>query len=332
METQPEVRQIRAQRIKPLTNRLEVFQFVQENNQRIDKFLVECLPEFSRSRIQYFIQAGLVLINDHPARKSGQLLEKGDTVRVTIPPQAPSRLQPEAIPLDVIFENDDLIVVNKPAGMVVHPAAGHSTGTLVQAALAHAPEMDGVGGEQRPGVVHRLDKNTSGLILLAKNDQAHKFLQNQFSQRTVKKIYNALVDGSPSTPTGRIEAPIGRDIRQRKKMAVVSEARGRQAVSEYQVLKNYTDHTFLEVHPITGRTHQIRVHLAYLGCPVVGDTVYGRRHSTIPIQRHFLHAARLTIQLPGESAPLILEAPLPGELTEILNQLKPFQKSTVSGP
>lgn len=327
METQPEARQTQAQRIKPLTNRLEVFQFVEESNQRIDKFLVDSLPEFSRSRIQYFIQNGLVQINDQPARKSGQLLEAGDIIRVYIPPQAPSRLEPEDIPLDVIFENQDLLVVNKPAGMVVHPAAGHSTGTLVQAALAHAPEMEGVGGEQRPGVVHRLDKNTSGLILLAKNDQAHRYLQNQFSQRTVKKLYYALADGSPPTPIGRIEAPIGRDTRQRKKMAVVSGARGRQAASEYHVLKYYAEHTFLEVHPITGRTHQIRVHLAYLGCPVVGDTVYGRRHATIPIQRHFLHAARLTIQLQGESDPLTLEAPLPTELTEILNQLEPIQKS-----
>lgn len=144
-----------------MTNRLVFFQFKQENNLRVDKFLVDRLPEFSRSRIQYLIQEGLVQINNQPAKKSGQMLEPGDTISVVIPPQAPSRLQPEDIPLDVIFENEDLIVVNKPAGMVVHPAAGHATGTLVQAALAHAPEMEGIGGEQRPGVVHRLDKNTS---------------------------------------------------------------------------------------------------------------------------------------------------------------------------
>jgi len=212
--------------------------------------------------------------------------------------------------------------VNKPAGMVVHPAVGHRAGTLVHAALAHAPEMEGIGGEQRPGVVHRLDKNTSGLILLAKNDSMHRWLQDQFRLRKIQKVYLALVDGHPPTPSGRIEAPIGRSLKERKRMAVVTPEKGRSAVSEYHTLESFAAHTLLEVHPITGRTHQIRLHLAFLGCPVVGDTVYGRRHATLPLERHFLHALRITVRLPGAKHPSTFEAPLPPELTQILNQLR----------
>jgi 23S rRNA pseudouridine1911/1915/1917 synthase len=222
----------------------------------------------------------------------------------------------------VVFENADLIIVNKPAGMVVHPGAGHISGTLVHAALAHAPEMEGIGGEQRPGVVHRLDKNTSGLILLAKNDKAHRWLQDQFRLRTIEKVYLALVDGRPPTPTGRIEAPIGRDTRLRKQMAIVVPHKGRASVSEYHTLETFPEHTLLEVHPLTGRTHQIRLHLDFLGCPVAGDTIYGRQHSTIPLKRHFLHAARLTLCLPGETEQRTFEAPLPKELEEVLKQLR----------
>jgi 23S rRNA pseudouridine1911/1915/1917 synthase len=206
--------------------------------------------------------------------------------------------------------------------MVVHPALGHSHGTLVHAALAHAPEMEGIGGEQRPGVVHRLDKNTSGLILLAKNDAAHRWLQEQFSQRKIQKTYWALVDGRPPTPTGRIEAPIGRDPRNRQKMAVVSAAKGREAASEYKTLETFAAHTLLEVHPVTGRTHQIRLHLAFIGCPVAGDTVYGHRHPSIPLERHFLHAARLIVRLRGETTAHSFEAPLPPELTLVLKMLR----------
>jgi 23S rRNA pseudouridine1911/1915/1917 synthase len=250
------------------------------------------------------------------------MLETRAIIRVDIPDTKPSDLQPEAIPLEIVFENEDLLVVNKPAGMVVHPSAGHSTGTLVHAALAHAPEMEGVGGELRPGVVHRLDKDTSGLILLAKNDRTHRWLQDQFRQHKVQKTYLALVDGRPPTPTGRIEAPIGRDVRERRKMAVVTPRKGRQAISEYTTLEAFTAHTLLEIHPITGRTHQIRLHLAFLGCPVAGDTVYGKRHSSIPIERHFLHAARLQLRLQGETEPRTFEAPLPDELARVLEMLR----------
>jgi 23S rRNA pseudouridine1911/1915/1917 synthase len=299
-----------------------VFAFNERQPQRLDKFLVDCLPELSRSRIQNLIKDGWVLIDGALPRKSGQMLEGQAVIQVHLPPPEPSALIPEAIPLDVIFENEDLLVVNKPAGMVVHPAAGHPAGTLVHAALAHAPKMEGIGGEKRPGVVHRLDKNTSGLILLAKNDRAHRWLQDQFRLRKIQKVYLALVDGNPPTPSGRIEAPIGRDLKVRKKMAVVTPEKGRPAVSEYLTLETFPAHTLLEVHPITGRTHQIRLHLAFIGCPVAGDTVYGKRHSTIALERHFLHATRLTVRLPNSKQPTTFDAPLPAELGAILEQLR----------
>lgn len=298
------------------------FTFQAQKAQRLDKFLVDCLPELSRSRIQNLIREGLVQVDGATPHKAGQLLEGRALVQVRLPPPEPSDLIPEAIPLEIVFENDDLMVVNKPAGMVVHPAAGHRAGTLVHAALAHAPEMEGIGGEQRPGVVHRLDKNTSGLILLAKNDATHRWLQDQFRLRKIQKAYVALVDGQPPTPSGRIEAPIGRDLKLRKKMAVVPAEKGRSAISEYHTLESFAAHTLLEVHPITGRTHQIRLHLAFLGCPVAGDTVYGKRHPTIPLQRHFLHAWRITVRLRNAQQPSTFEAPLPPELTQILDQLR----------
>ncbi len=290
--------------------------------QRLDKFLVARLPEHSRSRLQGLIKDGFVKVDGVQVVKSNWMVAAGDAVELVLPPPQPSELVPEDIPLQVVFENKDLLVVNKPAGMVVHPAAGHATGTLVHAALAHAPEMEGIGGEQRPGVVHRLDKETSGLILLAKNDHAHHWLQDQFRLRKVVKIYLALVDGHPPTPTGRIEAPIGRDPSHRKQMAIVPADKGRQAETEYKTLESFDQYAYLEAHPLTGRTHQIRLHLAFIHCPIVGDTLYGHRHPTLDISRHFLHAARLTIQLPGESNLRTFSAPLPPELEQVLNSLR----------
>jgi 23S rRNA pseudouridine1911/1915/1917 synthase len=280
------------------------------------------MPEFSRSRLQAFIKNGDVRVNGETARKSGQMLEKLAEIEVMVPLTEPSKIIPEKIPLEIIYENPDLLVINKPAGMVVHPAAGHTSGTLVHAALAHIPDIEGVGGEQRPGVVHRLDKNTSGLIVLAKNDRAHHWLSEQFKERRVEKNYLALVDGTPPTSRGRIEAAIGRDQTKRKSMAVTTPGKGRSAVSEYQKIESFSAHTLLKIRPITGRTHQIRVHLAFIGCPVVGDTLYGRRHPTIPLPRHFLHASLLSIVLPNETNPRIFEAPLPDELNNVLTSLR----------
>ena len=305
-----------------MSERLVKFIFDEPQAKRLDKFLVTCLPEFSRSRLQSLIKDGCVDVDGITAHKTGEMLAKQSIVEVRIPPPKPSKLTPEDILLDIVFENDDLMVVNKPAGMVVHPAPGHTSGTLVHAALYHAPEMEGIGGEKRPGVVHRLDKDTSGLIMLAKNDPTHNLLQNQFRRREVQKVYLGLVDGVPPTPTGRIEAPIGRDPKTRKKMAVVTPKKGRQAFSEYLTLETFPDHTLLEIHPITGRTHQIRLHLSFLDCPVAGDTVYGKRHSTVPLDRHFLHAYRLSVRLLGEEEPRTFEAPLPQELEDILIQLR----------
>ncbi len=304
-----------------MSDRVEIFQFEGDGG-RLDKYLVTCLPEFSRSRLAGLIADGFVSINGKAAKKAGEKIDRGDEIEVRIPPTQPSELVGEHIPLDIVFENDDLIIVNKSAGMVVHPAAGHDTGTLVHAVLGYEPDIEGIGGEERPGVVHRLDKDTSGLIVLAKNDRAHRWLTEQFKERRVEKTYLALVDGKPPTPTGRVEAPVGRDLRDRKKMAIVPLAKGREAVSEYRTLESFPKHTLLEFHPHTGRTHQIRLHCAFLGCPIVADTVYGHHKPSLDLERHFLHAFRLKITLPGEEKPRMFEAGLPSELEIVLEQLR----------
>lgn len=305
-----------------MSDRILTFRYEQTTPERLDKFLVGQLQEFSRSRIQGLITDGFVDVNGRAAKKAGQTLENGHMVTVRVPPPMPTDLVAEDIPLDILFENDDLLVVNKPAGMVVHPAAGHASGTLVNAVLGYDPEIEGIGGEERPGVVHRLDKETSGLILMAKNERAHRWLQDQFRLRKVEKTYLALVDGKPPTPSGRVEAFIGRDPSHRKKMAIVSESRGRESISEFKTVESFVNHTLLEFHPFTGRTHQIRLHCAFLGCPIVGDEVYGRKKSTLEMGRHFLHAYRLKIVLPGETQTKFFEAPLPEELEQVLSLLR----------
>jgi len=305
-----------------VNDRVLKFHFDKKAPERLDKYLVELLQEFSRSRIQALIAKGFVDVNGRAAKKAGQTLESGFNVTVRIPPPAPTDLIAEDIPLDIVFENNDLIVVNKPAGMVVHPAAGHASGTLVNAMLGYEPDMEGIGGEERPGVVHRLDKETSGLILLAKNERAHRWLQDQFRLRKVEKTYLALVDGKPPTPSGRVETYIGRDPSHRKRMAIVSVSRGREAISEYKTVESFANYTLLEFHPLTGRTHQIRLHCAFLGCPIVGDEIYGRKKPTVDMNRHFLHAYRLKIILPGEKETRLFEAPLPDELGRVLISLR----------
>jgi 23S rRNA pseudouridine1911/1915/1917 synthase len=226
---------------------------------RLDKFLAAALPQHSRARLQALIKSGQVQINGKIVLKSKHVLAGGEHILVQVPTAQSTDLIAEDIPLDIIYENNEVIIVNKPFGLVVHPAAGHWHGTLIHAALAHAPQIEGVGGELRPGLVHRLDKDTSGLILLAKNERAQRFLQAQFQSRQVRKTYAALVDGHPPTSSGRIEAPIGRDPRERKRMAVVPIAKGRAAISEYRLVERFPNHALLEVNPLTGRTHQIRV-------------------------------------------------------------------------
>jgi 23S rRNA pseudouridine1911/1915/1917 synthase len=308
--------------MQAVADKVFTFGFQKPEAQRLDHFLVEALPDYSRARLQALIKGGLVTVDGKPAIKSGARLEPGSSVEVTIPPTAPSALIAENIPLDIVFENEDVVVINKPAGMVVHPAAGHQSGTLVHAILGYDPDIEGIGGEERPGVVHRLDKETSGLILLAKNDRAHHWLQDQFRLRKVIKTYAALVDGRPPTPAGRVEAAIGRDSSQRKRMAIVSTEKGREAISEYQTLESFPKHTLLEFHPLTGRTHQIRLHCAFLGCPIVGDRIYGWKKPSLEISRHFLHAGKLKIALPGEDKPREFYAEMPKDLQGVLAVLR----------
>jgi 23S rRNA pseudouridine1911/1915/1917 synthase len=256
-------------------------------------------------------------------RKSGQLLEKGDQVEVTFPPPEPLDLIPEDIPLNIIYEDQNLIVVNKPAGMVVHPAAGHATGTLVHAILSHVPDLQGIGGKKRPGIVHRLDKDTSGIMLVAKNQASHIWLQRQFKSRDIEKIYLALVDGKPPTSEGRIIAPIFRDRSNRQRMAIAPEGKGKYAETEYEIIQKFRGYTLLRVHPLTGRTHQIRVHLASIHTPIVGDRIYGLKNPSVRIGRHFLHAAEIAIRLPGEKERTRFKADMPPELIKVLEELIP---------
>jgi 23S rRNA pseudouridine1911/1915/1917 synthase len=291
--------------------------------ERLDKALAAALGDgLSRSQIQRLVEQGRVNVDGVIAGKAGLKLTGGERVVVELPPPSPSRLEPESIPLAIVYEDDDILVIDKPAGMIVHPSAGHMRGTLAHAVLGHDPDIQGVGGEQRPGIIHRLDKDTSGLIVVAKNDTAHRDVQRQFKSRSVEKTYLALLDGRPPTDRGRIEAPIGRDPRERKRMAIVSPNLGREAQTDYRVLELFKAHTFVEVKPHTGRTHQIRVHCAFLGCPVAGDTVYGRKRSTIGLERHFLHAARLKLALPATGEIRTFESPLPEELAGILASLR----------
>lgn len=278
--------------------------------------------EISRSRSQTLIRQGHVRVSGIVIKKTSQMIKPGDYIEVSIPATEQSTLIPENIPLSIVFENSNILVVDKPAGMVVHPSPGHNTGTLVHAVLAHVSDLAGIGGIERPGIVHRLDKDTSGLLVIAKNEASYRFLQNQFKSRSIEKRYIALVDGKPPSPTGRIDAPIGRNTSHRKLMAVVPDQKGREAISEYRTLESFQQHTLLEVHPLSGRTHQIRVHLAFIGCPVAADLVYGRRKPTITLSRHFLHAYKLRLIPPGEVCEITFQADLPSDLNQVLKELR----------
>ncbi|MCS6910025.1 MAG: RluA family pseudouridine synthase [Anaerolineales bacterium] len=297
---------------------------IDEPGERLDKVIALRLPELSRTRAQRLIEQGFVFVNGEVVCKPAFKLEAAASLTVILPTSAPTAYAAEPIPLEIVFENKDLLVVNKPAGMVVHPAAGHMSGTLVNAVLGYVSGIEGVGDEARPGIVHRLDKDTSGLIVVAKNDVANRSLQRQFAERSVEKIYLALVDGFPPTDAGRIEAAIARDPHARKRMALVSEREGgKPALTEYRVVEKFAAHSLLECRPLTGRTHQIRLHLAHvLKCPIVGDTVYGRRKPTLPLDRHFLHAVRLTLTLPRTRKRQTFIAPLPAELEQVLETLR----------
>lgn len=287
---------------------------------RLDQFVAFAVSSLSRTEVQRLIKAGEILVDGKP-QKSSYRLTAGEAITVHLPAPQDRTVLAEDIPLDVLYQDADLVAINKPAGMVVHPAHGSESGTLVNAALARWPEMRRVTGEERAGVVHRLDKDTSGVIVMAKTSAALKALQAQFKAHTTKKRYLALVEGIPPSSRGVIEAPIARDPRQRKRMAVVPK--GRPAVTRYELLEDFGSHSLVDIDLLTGRTHQVRVHFAWLGHPVAGDRIYGYRKLTIPLKdRIFLHAAALEVDSPSTGQRLRFEAPLPPELSAILDDLR----------
>lgn len=294
---------------------------VEQPGSRLDKYLADRLPGHSRAEIQRWIKEGRVTV-DGAVLKASHKVETGEQIVVQVPEPETHELLPEPVPLDVVYEDGDLLVINKPAGMVVHPAHGNWSGTLVNAVLHYCPDLADASGGQRPGIVHRLDKDTSGLIVVAKHDAARQYLQAQFKARTVSKAYLALLEGRLEPREGRIEAPIGRDPQQRKRMAVLPLARGgREAITHYRVLGYYDDYTLIEAMPKTGRTHQIRVHCAYIRHPLVGDTVYGRRKQRLRCPRQFLHSHRLGFRLPSSGKFVEFTSGLPADLQQVLNTL-----------
>jgi 23S rRNA pseudouridine1911/1915/1917 synthase len=286
---------------------------------RLDKFVSENCPGLSRSQAQKLIDDGFVAVNGL-MEKASHKTETGEKIEVTVPPPAPSGLMPEAIPIKILYEDDDLLVIDKPAGLTVHPAPGHPSHTLVNAVLSHLSDMSDENEDNtRPGIVHRLDKDTSGVMLVAKNNIALANLSDQFKSRSVKKVYITLVKGHLLPDKGVIEAPIGRDSGDRKKMAVTGESRGRAARTNYRVIRYVGKNSLLEITPETGRTHQIRVHLAAIGYPVIGDATYGKKSAYL--HRQFLHAHRLGFYLPSTGKFVEFESPLPADLEQALQDI-----------
>ena len=302
-----------------------------EAGQRLDAWLARRLPALSRSRLQALIEAGRVRLDSAPAR-AAMRVRAGQAALVSVPPPAPAEPQPEDIPLRVVYEDGALLVLDKPAGLVVHPGAGAAGGTLVNALLARVSDLSGIGGVLRPGIVHRLDKGTSGLLVVAKSDEAHRALALQFAGRTVEKEYLALVHGVPNRAKGEISRPIGRDPVQRRRMSVRAP-RGREARTSWSVVERLDGCALLRVRIHTGRTHQIRVHLSSIGHPVAGDSVYGgtrtpssrkaaSRQALQSLARPALHAARLAFAHPTNGESVRFEAPLPHDLATLLESLR----------
>jgi 23S rRNA pseudouridine1911/1915/1917 synthase len=279
---------------------------------RLDRFLASQLTQFSRARLQQLIRDGFVRRNGAPTRPR-DLVRSGDEIELNEPPPEKIDNQPEAIPLDILFEDHDLIVINKPAGLVVHPGAGHKQHTLVNALLHHCPTLSGIGGKERPGIVHRLDKETSGCLVVAKNDATHRALSAQFAARTVEKIYLALVSGKPRRASGMIEEKIGRHPVHRKRMSAGS-TRGRPAKTEYRVIRSSEKFSLVECRLYSGRTHQVRVHLHHLGHPVLGDKIYAPK-SAKDFPRQMLHAWKLGFEHPRRKKRTAFEAPVPDDFT-----------------
>jgi 23S rRNA pseudouridine1911/1915/1917 synthase len=289
---------------------------------RLDRYVADELPDLSRSYIQQLIADGAVLV-DGQVRRPSFKVTPGEVVTVDLPEVEESEILAEDIPLDILYEDGDILLVNKPAGMVVHPAAGHATGTLVNAVLYHAPEIS-IHGSTRPGIIHRLDKDTSGVMVVAKSDRAQTLLVEQWLERAVQKRYVALVTGVVEEDTATIDVPIGRNQVNRQQMA--TSRSGREAITHFTVLDRFADSTLLDVTIDTGRTHQIRVHLNFIGFPVVGDTLYGNKVSAriadeLGLKRQFLHASTLGFAMPGSGEVRTFEAPLPADLQSALDKL-----------
>jgi 23S rRNA pseudouridine1911/1915/1917 synthase len=291
---------------------------VEAAGERLDRFLAGECPELSRSRLRGLILDGHVTLDSAPA-KPASTLRAGHVVTLTVPDPVESHLVPQAMPLTIAYEDRDILVVDKPAGMTVHPAPGHRDRTLANAVLAHCPDLTGIGGVLRPGIVHRLDKDTSGLLVVAKGEKAHEDLSRQLKERRFTKRYLALVHGRISPAEAMIDAPVGRDTRNRKRMAVVE--RGRESTTRYRVTTYYKGFSLVEATPQSGRTHQIRVHFASLGHPLAGDATYGRRHPAL--DRHFLHARLLGFKHPSTGEYVEFTSDLPAELQAFLDALAP---------
>lgn len=296
---------------------------------RLDRWLAEQLP-LSRSRIQKLIEQGHVQVNSQVCVSKKALVQQGDRIQVEIPEPEPLALQPEAIPLDILYEDDELLIINKPVGLVVHPAPGHSQGTLVQALLAHCQtlsglsSLSGIGGVQRPGIVHRLDKDTSGAIAIAKTDAAHQHLQAQIKAKTARREYLGVIHGGLNAESGTINRPIGRHPVDRKKMAVVPvEKGGRPAITHWQIRERLGNYTLMHFELETGRTHQIRAHCAAVGHPILGDPVYSSGHGVgVNLPGQALHAWRLSLQHPLSKAWIEAIAPLPPAFVKLLEKLR----------
>jgi 23S rRNA pseudouridine1911/1915/1917 synthase len=285
--------------------------------ERLDQFVARSLPSLTRTHAQRLIDDGRVLVAGARAKASLRL-EAGVSVSVDVPAPKAATATPQPIALDIIYEDEHIIAVNKPPGMAVHPSPGHEHSTLVNAILAHCDDLSGIGGALRPGIVHRLDRDTSGVILIARNDDAHRGLVRQLKDRTIEKTYVALVTGVPSPAEGIIDAPIARHGRQRQRMAIV--AGGREATTAYRVIERFDEVSLVEARPKTGRTHQIRVHLAAIGHPIVGDVLYGKRSPIVG--RQFLHAARIAFVHPRSGESMVLDAALAPDLEEALAVLR----------
>ncbi|MBE9013556.1 RluA family pseudouridine synthase [Pseudanabaenaceae cyanobacterium LEGE 13415] len=298
--------------------------YVEESGERIDRYLADQLPDLSRSRIQKLIELGHVQVNGELCKSKKVEVEDGDLIQIELPEVQPLELKPEAIPLEVLYEDDSLIIINKSAGMVVHPSAGHESGTLVNALLAHCETLPGINGVQRPGIVHRLDKDTTGAIFAAKTEQAFHHLQEQFRTKTARRDYYAIVYGAPKEERGTIDQPIGRHPVDRQKQAIVPEEKGgRRAITHWQVKERLGNYTLLQFELETGRTHQIRVHSAFIGHPVVGDPVYSSGRSIgVNLPGQALHAWRLRLIHPLTEEWIEAIAPVPAYFTKLLEVLR----------